>query len=196
MTHIIDENNISTLRAIESTADERMQKELGMAAAGWRQANARDLCARSLSSDARCRAHDHTAAAADARKAMRDPLRMARNNAPLVVQDVINDHLQMAERYLTIANTHRAVADQARAEAASYAVTLIDEVTPALVRQRLSALEPAMAAIITRRFGDNLADARTRARVFEACDFVQWEGGVDKIALTKHESISTTREYV
>jgi hypothetical protein len=86
-----------------------------------------------------------------------------------------------------------AVADRARAEADGYAAMLINELTPELVRQRLSALEPAMAAIIIRRFGDNLADALTRARVFEACDFVQWEC-VDKIALIKHKTISTTRK--
>jgi hypothetical protein len=179
-----------------STVDEAMQKTLGMAAAGWRQTNVRDLCARSLSWDARSRANLHTAAAADAHDAMLDPLRLARNVAPDAVQDVMSDHQHMAKRYLDIAHAHRAVAERARAEAANYAKMLINQLTPWLVRQRLSALEPGMAAAITRLFGDNLADARTRARVFEACDFAQWEGGIDEIALTKHEGISTTRECV
>jgi hypothetical protein len=179
-----------------SAVDQAMQKKLGMASEGWRQANTREWCARSLQWDAQHRADIHTAAAADAHDAMLDPLRLARNVAPDAVQDVMSDHQHMAKRYLDIAHAHRAVAHRARAEAANYDKMLINQLTPQLVRQRLSALEPGMAAAITRRFGDNLADARTRARVFEACDFAQWEGGIDEFALTKHVSISTTREYV
>jgi len=101
-----------------------------------------------------------------------------------------------ARKYIAIVHIHQAVADREQAEADSYAIMLINELTPELVRQRLSSLEPAMAAIITRRFGDNLADARTRARVFEACDFAQWEGGIDELALIEHESIWPKRDYV
>lgn len=164
-----------------------MQKTLGMASQGWRQANALDRCACSLRWDAQSRANIHTAAAAHAHKIMLDPY---------LVKEVINDHDYIAKKYLAIADAHKTVAERARAEAANYAKMLINQLTPRLVRQRLSALEPGMAAAITRLFGDNLADARTRARIFEACDFAQWEGGIDEIALTKHEGISTTREYV
>jgi hypothetical protein len=166
-----------------------MQKKLGMASQGWRMAHARYLCARSLSWDAQRRADIHLAAVADARGAMRDPLRKAQNEAPHEVESVVDDHRSIAKRLLAVAHAHKAVADQARAEAADYAAMLINEATPELVRERLSELEPAMAAIITRRFGANLADARTRARIFEACDYAQWEGAVDAIALKKHESI-------
>lgn len=176
-----------------SAADANMQKELGMAAQAWRDANARAGCARSLSWGARRRADTHTAAAADARKAMLDP---RRNEVSLAAQGVMYDHRQTAEQYLAIAGAHTAVAERARAVATFYARMLINKLTPELMRQRLSALEPGIAATITRLFGDNLADARTRARVFEACDFAQWEGGIDEYALTKHKGISKTREYV
>jgi hypothetical protein len=173
-----------------------MQKTLGMASEGWRQANAREWCARSLQWDAQHRADIYTAAAADAQDAKRDFRRRKKIKEPYNVEAVIADHRRNAKRYRDIADAHKVVAQEARAEAAYYANMLIDKLTPLLVRQRLSALEPGMAAAITRLFGDNLADARTRARVFEACDFAQWEGGIDEIALIKHEGISTTRECV
>lgn len=176
-------------------ADKSMQKTLGIAAQGWRLANALYRGARSLQWDAKSRARIHTAAAADAGKAMVDPLRKASKD-PYVVQHVMAEHRDMANDDLAIADAHGAVAERAHAAAAHYASMLINKLTPELVLQRLSALEPAMAATIKRRFGEDLADARTRARVFEACDFAQWEGAVDKIALTKHESIPTTPGYV
>jgi hypothetical protein len=61
------------------------------------------------------------------------------------------------------------------------------KVKPQHVRQRLAALDPKTAARITRRFGDNFDDALTRARVFEVCDFVYFEGDEDRLA--EHETL-------
>ena len=171
-----------------------MQKQLGMAAQGWRMADALERCARSLQWNAQLRADIHSEAAADARKALAAPLctLVCRNEVP----DVARDHEYLAKKYFAIAGAHHAVVARAKAQAGDYATMLINKLTPEMVKQRLSALETAMAATILRRFGGNLADARTRARVFEACDFAQWEGGVDEIAMTKHEGISSTREFV
>jgi hypothetical protein len=178
----------------QSKTDEASQKELGMAAEGWRQANALERCAHSLVSRARMHARDHTWAAVDADKAKLDPQRTAPTNS--LVQQIITDHYDIVGEYLVIADAHKVVANRARAESDFYARMLINGVTPELVQQRLSALPPAIAKTIKRRFGEDLADARIRARVFEACDFAQWTGGVDEKALREHESISTSREYL
>ena len=81
---------------------------------------------------------------------MLDPIR---NEVPLLVQSVAETHRHIAERFLAIADAHRVVAERAGAEADYYAKMLINKLTPQLLRQRLSALEPGMTATITRLFG-------------------------------------------
>lgn len=68
-----------------------------------------------------------------------------------------------------------------------YAKVLIDKVTPELVLERLAAFDPATAATIIRLFGNDLSDRVVRARLFEVCDFVYFEGDEDRIA--EHRSI-------
>jgi hypothetical protein len=85
-----------------------------------------------------------------------------------------------------------AVANRARGDADSYAKDLIDGVTPRLVLQRLLELDEETIATITRLFGGDLSDALNRARVFEVCDFVCWDGG-DEDRLHQHQSISLAR---
>jgi hypothetical protein len=75
-----------------------------------------------------------------------------------------------------------------RENADYYADILINRVTPSLVWQRLSALDAETAGAIIRLFGNNFADARTRARVFEVCDFIYVDDG-DEDRLAEHESI-------
>jgi len=164
-----------------------MQKTLGMAAQGWRFANACQLTASSLRLDAERRARIHTAAMADAQASKRFPRKII--DELYDVEGVIAGHKRKANRHCTIAAAHAVIALEARAEAAAYAKMLIDDLTPELVGEQLSALPPTLTATIKRRFGDDLADPLTRARVFEACDFAQWEGGVDQIALSQHQGI-------
>jgi hypothetical protein len=180
-----------TEKVNKATADEAMQKQLGTTAGEWRQANACEQCARSLSRDAQRRARVHNEAAADARSA----LGPAPNATPDVAHHLVFlDHHQIVERSLAIAGAHKVVADRARREAIRCAVELVYKLTPELVRQRLSSLDPAMAATITRLYGHNLADTATRARVFEACDFVQWEGAKES-DLNERKSILLPSNY-
>jgi hypothetical protein len=166
-------------------ADRDIQKECGMISEHWRQAIGRYRCAGKLTGKARSKAGDHAAAAEHALEAsntMRDELDPY---GPKAVKFV---HGLLSKRYLAIAEAHMELAEAEREEASHFAATLSEKLTARLVRQRLDALNPETMAAITLRFGADLRDPLTRARVFEVCDWLQFGGG-DEDRLADHASI-------
>jgi hypothetical protein len=126
---------------------------------------------------------------------------MTIEDIPCIKQSIADEAIQRelgkfagGWRYMnSVAAGHLTDAKRARADANNYASVLIKKLTPRLVLQRLSALPPGMATIITSSVGKDLSDAHTRARVFEACDYAQHEGPVDESALIKH--LKSTKGY-
>ena len=172
-------------------ADRSIQKECGMISEHWRQANGRYRCAGRLTGKARSQAGIHAAAAAHAGEA--STASVCTELGLYGPKDVKRLHELLSKRYLAIAEAHMELAAGQRDEASDFATTLTNKLTARLVRQRLAAFDAETAAAITLRFGADLADPLTRARVFEVCDWLQLGGG-DEDRLAHHVSIPLRRE--
>jgi hypothetical protein len=172
--------------------DRSIQKECGMISEHWRQANGRYRCAARLSRKARSRADIHAAAAAHAAEASSASVWWT-DFGPYGPNAVKFLHELLSKRYLAIAEAHMGVAEAQREEASDYAATLTSKLTNRLVQQRLDALDSETAAAITLRFGGDITDPQTRARVFEVCDWLQF-GSSDEDRLAHHVSIPLRRE--
>jgi hypothetical protein len=100
----------------------------------------------------------------------------------------------MTDHYRAIADAHSAIVERAHGTADRYAAKLVRELTPELVRERLATLEAGLASSILQRFGVELSDPLSRARVFEAY-FAQWEGSVDEDDIRAHEGIANPGRF-